>query len=57
MSYNPNQPHHPQHSDQGYYEYGYQEDYPPIMKDKSKNAARNRREKENGNIFFMSLFH
>eukprot|EP00090_Calanus_glacialis_P013498 TRINITY_DN22185_c0_g1_i1.p1 TRINITY_DN22185_c0_g1~~TRINITY_DN22185_c0_g1_i1.p1 ORF type:complete len:626 (-),score=99.82 TRINITY_DN22185_c0_g1_i1:177-2054(-) len=51
MSYNPNQPHHPQHSDQGYYEYGYQEDYPPIMKDKSKNAARNRREKENGEFF------
>ena len=26
----------------------YQDDLPPVMKDKSKNAARNRREKENG---------
>ena len=25
--------------------------FPPIMKDKSKNAARNRREKENGEFF------
>ena len=25
-----------------------QDDLPPVMKDKSKNAARNRREKENG---------
>jgi hypothetical protein len=31
------------------YTYGYQE--PPVMKDKSKNAARNRREKENGEFF------
>ena len=46
MSQNSNQP---QNLDQAYYSYGYADtDYPPIMKDKSKNAARNRREKENG---------
>ena len=28
--------------------YSYQQLHPPVMKDKSKNAARNRREKENG---------
>jgi len=33
------------------YSYGYQDDLPPVMKDKSKNAARNRREKENGEFF------
>lgn len=28
--------------------YSYHQLHPPVMKDKSKNAARNRREKENG---------
>ena len=31
--------------------YSYQDNLFPVMKDKSKNAARNRREKENGEFF------
>ena len=49
MSYNPTQPPDSRSIEQAYCPYSYRDDYPPIMKDKSKNAARNRREKENGN--------